>query len=436
MAADETLDALDVADAITSLVAKSLVAAGPGAETLRYRLLETARAYALEKLHAAGETQAPQRRHAEWFAALARTAGADYDSHVSDDLFAARYFGDNDNLERALDWCFGPSGDPQLGVDIVGSSEGIWACQSLYSAYLGWMQLAAAHVGPATAPAARARFLCASTTAGMMTTPASALEVADEAIDAVRAQGDPMELARVLNAKGFALYATGRGAEAVALAEESMGVISGMPTGRTPAQSKVLAGLLRMAAEPAAGEALIREATADLRAFGADGLANWFEQDSQFGVRMPPAEAVEFWRALLARVRPREMLADLTTSLAVDNLLYNLAERGDPAALDEAMEVYRRYYRLLAPGMGRAFASLAMSKVALKRGRLREAAALFGYAAPLAAEMGAPIYFFDPAPLHEALSTAVATADLKSWMAAGAKLSEEEALKLPLGEGP
>ena len=436
MAADETLDALDVADAITSLVAKSLVAVDPGAERLRYRLLETTRAYALEKLDAAGETQGPQRRHAEWFAAFARSAAEDYDRHVSDDEFAARYFSDNDNLERALDWCFGPSGDPQLGIDIVGVGESLWACQSLYNAYLGWLERAAAHVGPTTAPAARARLLCATASAHMMTVPANGLAVADEAIEAMRALGDPIELARALNTKGWSLYALSRGGEAVALAEESMQIIAALPTGRTPSQSKTLAGVLRAATDPVAGEALIREGIADLRAFRADGLANWFEQDMKFGVRMPPAEAVEFWRALLARVKPREMFSDLTTSLAADELLAQLAKRGDPEALEEAIEVYRRYYRLLQPGMGRAFASLAMSFVALKRGRLQEAAMLLGYAEPIATPMGAAVYFFDPTLLHEALSKALAAADLSAWMAAGAELSEEEALKLPLGEDP
>ena len=155
------------------------------AHRLRYRLLETTRAYALEKLDA-GETQGPQRRHAAWFAGFARSAAEDYERHVSDDVFAARYFGDNDNVERALDWCFGPSGDPQFGIEIVSFGESIWACQSLYSAYLGWIERAAAQVGPTTAPTARARFLCASASARMMTVPASALEVADEAIEAMR----------------------------------------------------------------------------------------------------------------------------------------------------------------------------------------------------------------------------------------------------------
>ncbi len=68
VACGEDLDALDVVDAISSLVAKSLVATDPGAERPRYRLLETTRAYALEKLDAAGETHDIQRRHAEWCA--------------------------------------------------------------------------------------------------------------------------------------------------------------------------------------------------------------------------------------------------------------------------------------------------------------------------------------------------------------------------------
>ncbi len=435
VAAGENLDALDVVDAISSLVAKSLVAADPGAQRPRYRLLETTRAYALEKLDAAGETLDMRRRHAEWFAAFTRTARTDYDSHVSDDAFAARYFDENDNLDRALDWCFGPNGDAQLGVAIVSFGEAIWACQSLYSGYLAWLGRARPHVDATTTLSLRARFLCAIADTLMMTTPAQALEMIDDAIEAVREAGDPMELARVLNAKGWSLYSLGRGAEAVGLAEESMRIVATLPTGRTPTQSKTLAGVLRGAAgEPEAALALTREAIDDLRVFGADGLANWFEQDVQLIAPMTPRAAADFWRTLLARVKPREMLADLTMSLAVSHLLFALADCGQPNDLDEAIGIYRRYYRLLAPGMGRSFACGAMAKVAFGRRRLREAAMLLAYSDDAVAVIGAGGYYPDSTRLRDALGRAAAAADLDAWMAAGAKLSEEDSLRLALGE--
>ena len=67
---DDTLDALDIVDLISSLVEKSLVVAG-AEELLRYRLLESTRLFALEKLQQRGERDTLARRHAQWAADLA-----------------------------------------------------------------------------------------------------------------------------------------------------------------------------------------------------------------------------------------------------------------------------------------------------------------------------------------------------------------------------
>ena len=69
VASDERIDPWTVLDHLGALVDKSLVLA-EGDPMPRYRLLETTRAYALERLAEAGETQATLRRHAEAVLAL------------------------------------------------------------------------------------------------------------------------------------------------------------------------------------------------------------------------------------------------------------------------------------------------------------------------------------------------------------------------------
>ena len=62
---DPDVDIHDVLDLLTSLAAKSLLnshALGTGS---RFQLLETTRAYALEKLHASGESTVSERRRAK-----------------------------------------------------------------------------------------------------------------------------------------------------------------------------------------------------------------------------------------------------------------------------------------------------------------------------------------------------------------------------------
>lgn len=78
VATTATVDTLDIADILGSLVNKSLVTAEHASTNLRYRLLETIRQYAADQLlqvSAEGETLMVRRRHAEYYLALAEEAG-------------------------------------------------------------------------------------------------------------------------------------------------------------------------------------------------------------------------------------------------------------------------------------------------------------------------------------------------------------------------
>ena len=65
------LEVADSADVLARLVEKSLVTVDDGGRERRYRLLETVRLYARERLEEAGETTAVAGRHASWALALA-----------------------------------------------------------------------------------------------------------------------------------------------------------------------------------------------------------------------------------------------------------------------------------------------------------------------------------------------------------------------------
>jgi predicted ATPase/class 3 adenylate cyclase len=95
----------DVLGMLCSLVDKSLVVAQGGDKYVRYRLLETLRQYALERLDASGGTEPLRRRHTQQYLALAeevepRLRGDDQ-AFWLDQLEA-----EHDNLRAALSWCF------------------------------------------------------------------------------------------------------------------------------------------------------------------------------------------------------------------------------------------------------------------------------------------------------------------------------------------
>ncbi len=114
---DEDLDAAEVVDGIAALVAKSLVAAEVGAK-VRYRLLDTTRAYARRKLEASGELDRLTRRHADFHKQLFERAAAEWETRPTHDWLAA-YADQIGNLRAALDWANAPSGDPEVGVALT-----------------------------------------------------------------------------------------------------------------------------------------------------------------------------------------------------------------------------------------------------------------------------------------------------------------------------
>jgi predicted ATPase len=67
IAASAEIGAPEVVECVANLVAKSIVAADVDRAVPSYRLLETTRAYALEKLHESGEFEQVQHRHAAYF---------------------------------------------------------------------------------------------------------------------------------------------------------------------------------------------------------------------------------------------------------------------------------------------------------------------------------------------------------------------------------
>jgi predicted ATPase len=118
IACEGGLDETHALCALDSLVAKSLVSTVAANETMRYRLLETTRVYAMEKLEASGEKQAIALRHAQYFASLLRRA----DSRTTD---GARSFAEHlGNVRAALKWVFSDSDDGS-GSSVVGSTGAI-----------------------------------------------------------------------------------------------------------------------------------------------------------------------------------------------------------------------------------------------------------------------------------------------------------------------
>ena len=116
---DADADPSSVLEGIANLVAKSLVALDRDTPS-RWYLLETIRAYALEKLTGRNERDPAERRHATYFRDRFSRSVLDISAGVPADERAG-LVREIDNVRAVLDWCFSTGGDTAIGVNLAAS---------------------------------------------------------------------------------------------------------------------------------------------------------------------------------------------------------------------------------------------------------------------------------------------------------------------------
>ncbi|HEX3522342.1 MAG TPA: winged helix-turn-helix domain-containing protein, partial [Stellaceae bacterium] len=120
----------DVVEGLLGLVAKSLVSAEVSDAIAGYRLLDTTRAYAFEKLGESSETAVVARRHAAYYRDLSERAETELKTCPSSE-WLSEYGRHIDNVRVALDWAFSPGGDASIGVALTAAAVPLWMHLSL-----------------------------------------------------------------------------------------------------------------------------------------------------------------------------------------------------------------------------------------------------------------------------------------------------------------
>jgi predicted ATPase/DNA-binding winged helix-turn-helix (wHTH) protein len=132
----------EVADAVASLVAKSLISPTAIGESTYYRLLDTTQAYAAGKLADRGEADNIVRRHAIY-----------YSNYLGHDEVIQSNFGAHDlsgyaphigNVRAALEWAFSDQGDIAVGVELATWAAPLFVGLSLLDECRNWCEQALA----------------------------------------------------------------------------------------------------------------------------------------------------------------------------------------------------------------------------------------------------------------------------------------------------
>ena len=225
VAAGADVERYQVLDQLTLLVDKSLVVAEDTQHATRYRLLETVRQYAQEKLHESREGDDVRTRHRDHYTAMAALLDAPADSGYHERVEWAE--AEMDNLRAAFAWSR-ERADDELALTLASSLQPVWWARGRVQEGLNWLSAALACDGPRSDTESAARVRASADRALLLSLRGSTegREEAEQALASARSLGDPALVVRALTSCGALVNAYDRElagplfAEATELARE------------------------------------------------------------------------------------------------------------------------------------------------------------------------------------------------------------------------
>jgi predicted ATPase/DNA-binding winged helix-turn-helix (wHTH) protein len=219
--AENTDDDARITEILAGLVEKSLVSADLESAPVRYRMLETTRLHAAEKLVNAGELTPTCIRHAQFFGQLFEEAARCWEGTSTADWMAL-YAPELDNQRNALRWAFDMTGDPRVGVQLTATSLGLWLHLSLIHEGQGWIEKALAHIEERTPALTQARLWYAH---GRLS--GGTRGSFERAVELSRTAGNKELLGRSLTSFGLSVFHQGYADAAEQAFTEAVDVLTG-----------------------------------------------------------------------------------------------------------------------------------------------------------------------------------------------------------------
>ncbi len=275
--ADERLHESDVLDLLTHLVEKSLVVLDANG---RYRMLDTVRHYAQEKLAELSDFAAVCGEHLDFYVAFAEKARSDFGGPTHEAALA-NFDLEKDNLLSAHRWLDNMEDARDQGLRLTSALKSYWINRGLLALGYQLTAEALARVNPERRDYARCRALfSAGQLACFMGSYADAQRYLGQSLSIVREMGDNSAIIAVLQPLGMAAVGLGDRVNARSYAEEAVALARGLgKPGELVASLNALAQLHRMEGQLDIAEPLYKEALALARGLGdlesiAIGLLN------------------------------------------------------------------------------------------------------------------------------------------------------------------
>ena len=227
--ADAALPARHVLDVLSSLADKSLVIAEPSPlDQIRYRMLDTVREYAADRLTEVGESVAMHARFRDY---VVREVEQLHDMGMAQisapwsaqvDTFR-RFAAETPNLRQVLSRCLA-AGDTEAGLRICASARPIWIVQGSFAEGAGWLDSFLALDTSGLSDHVRGSALVSRAQLALATDPAAARSYALAGLDLCRGDRSQFWAASALNLLAEAAIQAGQVDEAAARAGEALAI--------------------------------------------------------------------------------------------------------------------------------------------------------------------------------------------------------------------
>jgi non-specific serine/threonine protein kinase len=222
--AGDGLDPYEGLDLLSHLVDKSLVMVleEKGQGEAHYRLLETVRQYAQDRLLESGEAATLRNRHLDYYLRLAKEAEPRLTS-VERSAWLDRLEAEHDNLRAAIQW--GLSTSPVTGLELTSALWWFWHYRGYWSEGRQWLERALGQADGRASPRARAKALYGlGALSWLLGDLVSARDILEESTGLSGETGDKPSLAYALTFLGRTVEIIGEVAPARALLEESVAI--------------------------------------------------------------------------------------------------------------------------------------------------------------------------------------------------------------------
>jgi predicted ATPase/DNA-binding SARP family transcriptional activator len=367
-------DGLDVVDLLSRLVDKSLVQAEHAEGTARYRLLETIRQFADQRLRDAGERTARTRAHRDWYVAFAAAHDPERAVGVVNDTPQALDV-EHDNLRAAL--ASGLAEDPAEALRLAVSLWRFWLARGHFAEGSRWLEATLAAAPERTWLRARALFAAGAMEVRRGDPTTRLQDLGAEAVAITREVGNDQALAQILHLAGLLAWVVDDAWEhAVQLVEEGRSLAARAGAAGVVASATHMLGVI--AASRGASEqaeeyfaetlGLLDRLPADVPPFFSAMTSGWSWELGPGGQpRMPLTETVLLFR---------RVGTDQAAAYTLSNLAYTVRLGGDPARARTLVEQSVSTFHRLGDLHGEALALCHRANLHRLAGELAEAGEL------------------------------------------------------------